>query len=113
MAMQNQTSPNESSEEARNPFSEPNDKTDIVFVVEGQKLHYYKSLLCISSDVFDKMLEGDFSERNAKEIELPGKRYEDIVQLFKILHPTEACSCKITGTSQIFSIQSIDNFCQF
>ena len=57
------------------------------------------------------MLEGDFSERNAKEIKLPGKRCEDIVELFKILHPTEACSCKITGTSQIFSIQSIDDFC--
>ena len=83
--------------EDNNPFLEPTDMTDIVFVVEDKKIHYTKNLLCFTSPVFSAMLNSDFAEKNMSEIPLPGKNYDDMVLLFRLLHPAHTFFVKLKG----------------
>ena len=69
-------------------LSEPWDMGDVRFTVEGRPLYGNKAILATWSPAFKAMLFGDFKERNAEEIELPGKSYDDMLELFAVLHPT-------------------------
>ena len=68
-------------------FSEPWDMSDVRFTVEGRPLYGNKAILSMWSPVLKVLLFGDFKEKNAEEIELPGKNYEDILELFMVIHP--------------------------
>ena len=68
-------------------FSKPWDHSDITFMVEGQKVYANKTVLSMSSPVMKAMFESDFREKDAKEIELPGKKLELFLNLTKIAHP--------------------------
>ena len=47
--------------------------------------------------IFQAMLEGNFKEKNAKEIPLPGKKHRDMELLLQLLHPLYAFSIKLKG----------------
>ncbi|XP_048251655.1 BTB and MATH domain-containing protein 36-like [Haliotis rufescens] len=70
-------------------FDEPSDKSDVVLVVEDRHLHVNKTILASASNVFDKMFNGDFKEKQGGEIPLPEKSYDDIVDLLLCIYPSE------------------------
>ena len=55
--------------------------SDLVLLVEERKLHVHKSILAISSPVFETMMSSNFKEKNAREIPLPGKKAEEVEEL--------------------------------
>ena len=69
-------------------FSEPWKFSDVVLVVEGQKLHVHRSTLAIWSPVFDTMFTSDFKEKNSVEIPLPGKKANEMKLLLQIMYDT-------------------------
>jgi len=69
-------------------FTEPWKFSDVVLVVEGQKLHVHRSTLSIWSPVFNTMFTSDFKEKNSVEIPLPGKKAQEIKLLLQIMYDT-------------------------
>ena len=69
-------------------FSEPWKFSDVVLIVEGQKLHVHRGTLAIWSSVFDTMFTSDFNEKNSVEIPLPGKKANEIKLLLQIMYDT-------------------------
>jgi len=69
-------------------FSVPWKFSDVVLVVEEQKLHVHRSTLAIWSPVFDTMFTSDFKEKNSVEITLPGKKANEIKLLLQIMYDT-------------------------
>lgn len=59
-------------------FSQPWHFSDVVLSVEGTKFHVHKSTLSMWSPVFEKMFTSDFAEKDAEEIELPGKKSREV-----------------------------------
>lgn len=74
-------------EEEENEFSSPWAYSDVVFIVEGRKLHVNKATLRMVSPVFEAMFRGAFDEATAKEIPLPEKCYGEMVEFFRCIHP--------------------------
>ena len=85
------------------PFETAESTTDIVFVVEGRKLHFNKAVLSMCSPVFQRMFTADFREKEAKEIPLPGKEYWNMVEFFQQIHPVYASVTPITGTANLLT----------
>ena len=69
-------------------FSEPWKFSDVVLVVEEQKLHVHRSTLAIWSPVFDTMFTSHFKEKNSVEIPLPGKKANEMKLLLQIIYVT-------------------------
>ena len=60
---------------------------DLTLVVEDEEYHVHKEVLTEVSPVFKVMLESkNFRENFVNEIELPGKKKEDIQQLLNVLY---------------------------
>lgn len=84
-------------------FSKSWQYADIIFVVENKKVFASKMILSLWSPVFEAMFSDNFKEKDAKEIPLPGKKFDDIVLLMQVLHPpnqeitSEACFITISG----------------
>jgi hypothetical protein len=68
-------------------FSEQWSYADIAFVVEGKRLWACRAILAMWSPVFEAMFGSNFKEKNASEIELPGKKYDDVNELLAVIHP--------------------------
>jgi len=68
-------------------FTEAWDLGDIVFSVEHRLIYANKTVLSMWSPVMKAMFSGDFIERHAKVIELPGKGFDEFLELVCILHP--------------------------
>ena len=66
---------------------------DITFMVEDKPLYACKMVLAMWSPVFEAMFSDNFKERNAKEIRLPDKNHDDMVELMKVLHPPNQEIC--------------------
>ncbi|XP_031566424.1 BTB and MATH domain-containing protein 38-like [Actinia tenebrosa] len=67
-------------------FSSPWHFSDVVLVVEDSRFYVHKSTLSMWSPVFEKMFTSEFSERNAEEIPLPGKREKEVEVLLKVIY---------------------------
>lgn len=80
------------------PFLEESHLTDVALVVEDKKLFVNKAILAVASPVFNTMFYSDFKEKDAKEIPLPDKKYEDMVAFLKRIYPdcTEPLTIDIT-----------------
>ena len=61
--------------------------SDIKFKVEDKYVHANKLVLILWSPVFKAMFENNFREKNATEVLLPGKKFDDILEFMCILHP--------------------------
>ncbi|KAK7502167.1 hypothetical protein BaRGS_00006531 [Batillaria attramentaria] len=74
-----------------NPFIAEDSLSDLGLVVEGKKLHVHKMILATSSPVFKAMFfpesSTEFKEKNATELPLPGKNYDDVVNFLLQLYP--------------------------
>ena len=79
---------NESIEELGEDFSQPWKPSDLVLLVEGGKLQVHRDILALSSPVFSRMFEGDFKEKTAQEIPLPGKKFHEIREMLLVIYPT-------------------------
>ena len=71
---------------------------DITFVVEGKRLWANRAVLAMWSPVFEAMFGSDFKEKNLREIELPGKKFDSMLELLTVTHPPNK---EITGTVDI------------
>jgi len=58
-------------------------------VVEKEKFHVHRQILSIHSPVFKAMLNSQFKEATAKEIPLPGKKANEILDFLKQLYLKE------------------------
>lgn len=79
---------NESTEELGEDFSQPWKPSDLVLLVEEGKLQVHRDILALSSPVFSRMLEGDFKEKTAQEVSLPGKKFHEIREMLLVMYPT-------------------------
>uniref|UniRef100_A0A914DXU4 BTB domain-containing protein n=1 Tax=Acrobeloides nanus TaxID=290746 RepID=A0A914DXU4_9BILA len=67
-------------------FSVPTPLTDVVLIVEGKRLHY----LAHHSEVFHKMLLGEFIESQQQEVTLTEPeilKYDEFETLLKVIYP--------------------------
>lgn len=85
-------------------FSQPWHFSDVVLIVEGIKFHVHKSTLSMWSPVFEKMFTSDFAEKDAKEIELPGKTAREIEVLLNIVY-THGRRQRITAENYQFLLE--------
>ena len=68
-------------------FSQPWKMSDLVLIVEDKRFHVHRTILAMCSPVFDRMLSSDFKEKNATEIQLPGKKADEIEELLCAVYP--------------------------
>ena len=78
------------------PFYNQYCESDVTLVVEGKKLHVHKAVLSLHSPVFGAMFTADFAEKDAKEIRLPGKTYDAMLQFLLQMYPVHSFK-PITG----------------
>lgn len=69
-------------------FTQPWKFSDVVLVVEGQKLHVHRAVLAVCSPVFEKMFTSKFQGNGEKEIPIPGKMASEIMELLQIIYPS-------------------------
>lgn len=74
-------------EEQTCPFQEETHLTDVALVVEGKKLFVSKVILAVSSPVFNAMFYSNFKEKDANEVLLSDKKYDDVVTFLKCIYP--------------------------
>ena len=86
----------ESTVELAHPFSEPWEDSDLVLAAEDEKFHVHRQILSIHSPVFKAMLGTKFKEATAKEIPLPGKNADEVLDFLKQLYLKESngVTCK-------------------
>ena len=68
-------------------FTKPWDHSDVVFIVEGQKVYANKTILSMSSPVIKAMLQGPLSKKEAKEMKLSKTELKPFLYLMKTVHP--------------------------
>ena len=64
--------------------------------MEDEKFHVHRQILSIHSPVFKAMLNTQFKEATAKEIPLPGKKADEILDFIKQIYMKESdgVTCK-------------------
>ena len=67
-------------------FFKPWPGSDIIFLVDDKKIYAHKLILSMWSPVMEIMFTSDFKEKDMAEIPLPGKNYEDFLELMKAVH---------------------------
>jgi len=68
-------------------FTEPWEESDVSFTVEGRNIYANKAILSMWSPAFKAMFSGRFRESGEKPVELPEKRFIDVLELVRVLHP--------------------------
>ena len=68
-------------------FTSPDEMSSVTLIIEGQKLYVHREVLAAWSPVFKSMFVRDFKEKEASEIELPGKKVDDFVELLHCMYP--------------------------
>ena len=69
-------------------FSQPWKFSDVVLVVEDERLHVHRAVLAMASPVFEKMFTSEFQEKDNKEIALPGKSSTEVKELLLFIYPS-------------------------
>jgi len=72
---------------SRRTFTQPWDLSDVSFAVERRYIYANKTIMSMWSPVLKAMFGGAFRESDAAVVELPGKRYDDLLELICVLHP--------------------------
>ncbi|PIC14796.1 hypothetical protein B9Z55_026980 [Caenorhabditis nigoni] len=61
------------------------DKTDVILVVDGKKLHVNKAVLSYHSDYFNAMFNSNFKEKSMSKIEMKDVKIEDLAALLSLI----------------------------
>ncbi|KAL3881860.1 hypothetical protein ACJMK2_028252 [Sinanodonta woodiana] len=69
--------------------------TDLELEVEGKTLYVARSFLAMISPVFRRMFKSELKEKEAKSINLPDKKYEDVLTFLQCMIPW--ASVKVTN----------------
>jgi len=72
---------------SRQKFVQSWDLSDVSFAVEGRRIYANKTILSMWSPVFSAMFCNGFKESDAAVIDLPGKQYNAVLELIRVLHP--------------------------
>ena len=75
-------------QEHEQDFSEPWEQSDVVLLVEGQKIYVHRLMLSMCSPVFSRMFSAEFKEKDADEILLPGKKAAEIREMLLVIYPS-------------------------
>ena len=82
------TSERKERKEIEQDFSQPWEQSDLVLLVEGQRLHVHRLILSMSSPVFKKMFYEDLKEKTEQEIPLPDKKFLEVREMLLMIYPT-------------------------
>lgn len=88
-------------------FTEPWKNSDQVLVVEERDLHVHRCVLSLCSPVFDRMFNSDFKEKTCKRIELPEKKYDELVEMLQVIYDRRK---EITDDNFCFLLSLADEF---
>ena len=69
-------------------FSQPWKFSDVVLVVEEERLHVHRAVLSMASPVFEKMFTSECQEKGNNEIPLPGKSSTEVKELLLFIYPS-------------------------
>ncbi|XP_041357432.1 BTB and MATH domain-containing protein 36-like [Gigantopelta aegis] len=69
-------------------FCKPSSHSDIILLVEENRVYCNKIILSCASPVFERMYLGGFIERKQQEISLPGKKYTDFLFFLECIYPS-------------------------
>ena len=72
----------------RQDFTQAWKFSDVVLLVEGEKLHVHRAVLAMCSPVFEKMFTSEFQEKEKKEIFLLGKKANEVKELLQVIYPS-------------------------
>ena len=72
----------------RQDFTQAWKFSDVVLLVEGEKLHVHWAVLAMCSPVFEKMFTSECQEKEKKEICRPGKKANEVKELLQVIYPT-------------------------
>jgi len=94
-------------------LTQPDDFSDVILLVGERRLYTCRGILASASPVWRRMFTAGFKEKEAKEIPLPGKNFDDVVEL--LLCVTPAIQKPISGITEhfkgwLFHILHITNF---
>lgn len=73
-------------EEAEHPFQYSNDTSDLRLIVDGRPLYVSRVVLSLISPVLKRLLASRDAE-DTVEIQLPGKKYDDMVEFLCCVYP--------------------------
>ena len=83
-----------------NCFSEPWEDSDEILVVEDEKFHVHRLILCMNSPVFKAMFKSRFKEATANEIPLPEKNASGVLDFLKIIYGFQYIQERVEITSK-------------
>lgn len=102
----------------KHPFSEPWEGSDVILVVEKEKFHVHRQLLSLHSPVFKAMLNSAlFTEATAKEIPLPEKNADEILDFLKLLYLKEMDAITLNQVGHLlkladeYQVKGIEDTC--
>ncbi|XP_053376980.1 uncharacterized protein LOC128547802 [Mercenaria mercenaria] len=79
-------------------------KEDFCFIVEEKRLYVAKVVLALASPVFERLFQADFKEKDETEIELPGKKFEDVSEFLNCIYPSVMKAVTIKNAYQIVAL---------
>ena len=82
------------------------DKSDVVFMIEGQRIPAMKSILSLKSKVFRAMFGGDFKESKDREVVIEDTTYEGFKTFIQFLY------CDRLVLKDDNNLQLIEEVCQ-
>lgn len=68
-------------------FMVEDELSSVTLIVEEQRLYVHKEVLAAWSPVFRAMFLHNFKEKTQREIELPDKKVEDMMELLHCMYP--------------------------
>lgn len=73
--------------EERSEYSSESEYWDYVIVTGDHRIHVCKGLLCVHSDYFRVLFNGDFKEKGTNEVTIDKFSYEEIITLLDVIYP--------------------------
>lgn len=102
--MEEATSSDEEDESLKLDFTKKTWRHDVAFVVQGQRLYASKCVLAMVSPVFECMFGTQFAEKDQKEVDLPGKKFEDFHEFLKCIYPAAPKSVSQNNVNQLLPL---------
>lgn len=80
-------------------LTQPDDFSDVTLVIEDKQLYTCRGILASASPVWRRMFVAEFKEKVAKEIPLPDKQFDEVMELLLCISP--AIQKPITGKIEL------------